>query len=128
MLDQGKLVLPAAAVGDQTLGQRPADLAVVERCRLRMAGNQGLPLHLRQEVLGPVDRFGEPCEPGTVAEELRSHGQDCVQPRWRVLLEADQYVDEQLRLLAAVLLGECERLLELVDQDADLIVVITAAE
>ena len=41
--------------------------------------------------------------------------------------QADQEVDEQLRLLAAVPPGEAEQLLELVDQDADVVVVAGGA-
>jgi hypothetical protein len=62
-----------------------------------------------------------------VAQELRAHGQDRIQAGRRVLLEADQDFDEQLCLLAPVLIAEREQLLELVDQDAD-VVVAAAAE
>ena len=116
---------PASAISRSA--SSAADLAVVERRRLADRAQQRRPLHLRQEILGLVDRLGEALEPRADAEELRAHGHDGVEALRRLLLQADQNVDEQLRLVAAVLPGEAEQLLELIDQDAD-VVVLAAAE
>ena len=94
MLDQGQLVLAAAGVGDQALGQLPGHLALVERRRLADRAHERRALHLRQEVLGLVDRLGQALEPRADAEELRAHGQDGVEPGRRVCLQADQNVHE----------------------------------
>ena len=61
-------------------------------------------------------------------EELRAHGQDGVEPGRRVLLQADQEVDEQPRLLGTAPFGEGEQLLELVDQDADVVGFVATEE
>ncbi len=122
MLDQRQLVLAAAGIGDQALGQLAADLTVVQRRRLADRAQERRPFHLRQEILGLVDRLGEALEPRADAQELRAHGHDGVEPLRRVLLQTDQNVHEQLRLVAAVLPGEAEQLLELIDQDAEVVV------
>ena len=78
-------------------------------------------LHPWQEVLGPVDRLSEALEAGAVPEKLRAHGEDGVQPGRRLACEASQELDEA-RGLGMTTLGVAEQLLELVDQDADVIV------
>jgi hypothetical protein len=127
MLNQRQLVLAAAGIDDQMLGQLAGDLAIVQHRRLADRAQERRPFHLRQEILGLIDRLREPLEAGADAQELRAHGQDGIEAlRW-VLLQTDQKVDEQLRLVAAGLPGEAEQLLELIDQDAD-VVVPAAAE
>ena len=80
VLDQRQLVLAAARLGDQPLGEIGRDLAVVERRRLADRAEQIGVLHPRQQVLRLVDGRGEALELGAGAEELRSHRQDDEQP------------------------------------------------
>ena len=128
MLDQGQLVLAAAGVGDQALGQLLAHLAAVERRRFADRAQQRRAFHPRQQVLGLVDCLGQALEAGAMPEELRAHGQDGVEPGRRLLLQADQQVDKQPRLLGTAPFGEGEQLLELVDQDADVVGFVATEE
>ena len=106
MLDQRQLVLLAPGIDDQALGQLLADLTAVQRRRLANRAQQRRAFHPRQQVLGPVDRLGQALEAGAMPEELRAHGQDGVEPGRRVLLQADQEVDEQPRLLGTAPLAK----------------------
>ena len=120
MLDQRQLVLLAAPVRDQPLGQLAAYLAAVQRGRLTYGADEVGATHPREQVLGLVNRLGETWKAGTVAEELRAHGEDGIEPvRWAPG-QAKQDVGEECRLLPV---GPCEpeQLLELVEEQAEMV-------
>src|SRR5262249_3018815 len=68
VLDERQSILLTARLHDQSRRQFPADVSLVELRWLANGAEQRGLVHLRQEVLGPIDRFGETGKAGTLAE------------------------------------------------------------
>ena len=120
------MILAAAGVRDQPIGQLARDVAVVEPRRFADRAQQIVVPHPRQQVLGRVHDLGEIVVARAGAEELRSHRDDGAEPlgrgggrRW---MERGEEAAHQQRFLRTVQRRVREQLLELVEQDADLIV------
>jgi len=122
VLDQRQLVLAVAGIGDQALGQFQRDFALIEQRRLANRAYEIGVSHRREEILSLVYRLCEPGILGAGTKELGTHGHDEIEAgRWP-LSETYQDGYEQPHLVRTMPAREREEFLELIHQNAQMIV------
>jgi hypothetical protein len=84
--------------------------------------------HPGQQILRRVYGLGEILVLCAGAKKLGAHRENGGQVRRRQPLQTDEQIDEQAGLLRALAPGVSERLLELIQQDADVSIIVSTTQ